>query len=207
MIQPTSEARKEVCVNSTRITLRDPTHTPSLSEAYHRLVDQVQHCAAFLSKRVPGFEKAAISGVAPRVGIRETRRVEGDCVLTSEDVRTGRKRDTGVAKGCHHIDIHQDGAGQIRIPVADGGSYDIPYECLIPGTLDNVLVAGRCFSADREAHGSARVMGGCMGMGQAAGVAAAIAMQQNAAPEVRKVDPGLLRRRLKEQGAIIDGTH
>jgi len=207
MIQPTSEERREVCINSTRVSLRDPLQTAALGEALRELMNQVRQCAAFLKKSVPGFEEASLSGLAPRIGIRETRRVVGEETLTSADVRAGRKRDDGVAKGCHHIDIHQDGTGQIRIPVADGGSYDIPYGCLVPQGIRNLLVAGRCFSAEREAHASARVMGGCLAMGQAAGVAAALTIRQNVDPDVRKVDVAQLRQRLQDAGAILQGTH
>lgn len=207
MIQPTSEARREVCVNSTRVTLDNPMHTRELSGALGALMGQVHQCMSFLQRRVPGFEGATLSGLAPKMGIRETRRVAGEYVLTSQDVRAGRKRADGVAKGCHHIDIHQEGTGQVRIPVADGGSYDIPFDCLVPLGLKNVLVAGRCFSAEREAHASARVMGGCMAMGQACGIAAAMAGERNADFDVRDTDIVELRRRLTDIGAVLEGTH
>ena len=206
MIQPTSAARKEVCINATRVTLRDPLHPEELSSAFRVLVGQVRQCADFLRGNVPGFEAATLSGLAPRVGIRETRRILGDYVLTTEDVLESRKQPNGIAKGCHHVDIHQDGTGQIRIPVADGGSYDIPFESLLPQGVSNVAVAGRCLSATREAHGSARVMGSCMAMGQAAGTAAALACRQNAPADLRAVGVQALRARLIEQGAVLEGT-
>jgi hypothetical protein len=89
--------------------------------------------------------------------------------------------------------------------IKDGGSYDIPYGCLLPRNTSNLLVAGRCLSATREAHGSARVMGTCMGMGQAAGTAAAIAAAEGAS--LRQLSVAALRERLATQGAILDGTH
>ncbi len=206
MIQPTSQARKEVCINATRITLQEPSAAESTSTAMRVLIDQVQQCAQFLQRNAPGFENAAISALAPRLGIRETRRVEGDYIMSGEDVLSARKRDDGVAKGCHHVDIHQDGTGQIRIPVADGGSYDIPLGSLLPRTLTNVVVAGRCLSASREAQGSARVMGSCLAMGQAAGTLAALTAQQSNDREVRSIAVSQLRNRLVEQGAILSGT-
>lgn len=206
MMQPTSAARKEICINTTRVSLADPTRPEALSGALRTLVGQVRQCSAFLQKNVPGFETASISGVAPRVGIRETRRIVGDYVLTRDDVFEARKRDDGVAKGCHHIDIHQDGTGQIRIPVRDGGSYDIPIGSLLPKGLSNVAVAGRCLSADRAAHGSARVMGGCMAMGQAVGTLAALSVNQNEKAEMRAVGVMRLRNVLREQGAVLDGV-
>jgi hypothetical protein len=163
-------------------------------------------CLSFLRKNAPGFENAHISGVAPRVGIRETRRIMGEYVLTAEDVLEGKKFDDGVAKGSHHIDLHGKGTDQERIPVKDGRSYDIPFRSLIPQNVENLLVAGRCFSSTREANGSARVMGPCLSMGQAAGTAAAIA-SQNRYENVRDIPADNLRAVLKEHGAIVDGTH
>lgn len=207
MIQPTSATRREVCVNATRVTLDDPLASIAYGRAFGALIDQVRQCSAFLTNRLPGFENAALSGVAPRIGVRETRRIRGDEVLHGDDVFAGRKRPDGIAKGCHHIDIHQEGTGQIRIPVADGGSYDIPFASLLPVGLSNVMVAGRCLSADRRAQGSARVMGGCLAMGQAVGTAASMAADSNAPADVRAVGIEHLRARLKDQGAILDGTH
>jgi hypothetical protein len=206
MMQPTSAARKEVCINTTRVSLADPTRPEALSVALRSLVGQVRQCASFLQKNVPGFENASLSGLAPRVGIRETRRIVGDYVLTRDDVFEARKRDDGVAKGCHHIDIHQDGTGQIRIPVRDGGSYDIPLGSLLPKGLSNVAVAGRCLSADRAAHGSARVMGGCMAMGQAVGTLAALSVNQNEKADMRTVGIMRLRNVLRDQDAVLDGV-
>jgi hypothetical protein len=207
MIQPTSDVRREVCINATRIALDDPSQPENMARALRVLSGQVFQCAEFLRKSVPGFDEASISGMSPRIGIRETRRVAGDYILSGEDVLEARKRSDGVAKGCHHVDIHQDGTGQIRIPVANGGSYDIPLASLLPKGILNVVVAGRCLSATREAQGSARVMGSCMAMGQAAGVLTAMAAGQSNHANLRDIPVGRLRNALQEQGAILDGTH
>jgi len=206
MIQPTSDTRREVCINATRITLDEPNRSDNMATALRVLTGQVFQCAEFLRKSVAGFGAASISGMSPRIGIRETRRVVGDYILTEEDVLDARKRDDGVAKGCHHVDIHQDGTGQIRIPVADGGSYDIPLASLLPKGLENVVIAGRCLSASREAQGSARVMGSCMAMGQAAGSLTAMAVTQSNHTSVRDIPVARLRQTLKDQGAILEGT-
>ncbi|MGI6539129.1 MAG: FAD-dependent oxidoreductase [Caldicoprobacterales bacterium] len=206
MIQPTSIARKEVCINSTRAAHINALDTKALSNAMEELLDQVNRCVKFLKKRVPGFENAQLSAIGPRIGIRETRRIIGEYVLSGDDAAKARKFPDGIAKGCHHIDIHQDGIKQVRIPIANGGSYDIPFRCLIPKGLRNVLIAGRCFSADRYAHGSARVIGGCLSMGQAAGTAASM-MLAGKLNDTRQIDVDALRTRLKEQGAILDGTY
>src|SRR5690606_16412420 len=154
--------------------------------------------------RVPGFEQAVLSGLAQRIGIRETRRIACDEALTQEDVLSARKRDDGIGKGSHHVDIHQVGIGQLRVPVEGGGSYDIPFGCLLPKGLENLAVAGRCLSADRPAHGSVRVMGPCMAMGQAVATAASMLMEdksQSAKPDFRLVNVEALRRTLASDGA------
>lgn len=203
---PTSMARKEVAVNATRLGGFDATDVKGLSRALTTLSDQVNRGVKFLREHVPGFEDSFLSGIAPRVGIRETRRVVGEYQLNSEDVLEGRKFATGVAKGSHHIDLHGAGRDQVRIPVKDGRSYDIPFESLIPKGLVNTLIAGRCFSSDRAANGSARVMGPCMAMGQAAGTAAAMAVREGL-ENVRDIRIDTLRESIASQGGVVDGTH
>jgi hypothetical protein len=205
-VWPTSVQRKEVGLNTTRIANLDATNTENLSMALSTLTEQVVQALKFLQNHVPGFENSFLSGVAPRIGIRETRRVLGEKVLQTEDVAAGEKHADGIAKGGHHIDIHGGGTAQQRIPVEDGRSYDIPYGTLIPRHLKNVLLAGRCISSTRAANGSVRVMGQCMATGEAAGLAAAMCVQ-NGWQDVRDVPVDELRQRLKAQGAVIDGTH
>jgi len=207
MIQPTSNQRKEVCLNTTRVGGIDGMHTAELSATLSTLSDQVLQCSAFMKRCVPGFENAAYSGISARVGVRETRRIDGFERLTETDVLEARKREDGIAKGSHHVDIHQSGTGQIRIPVKDGGSYDIPWGCLLPRGIDNVVAAGRILSADRSAHGSARVMGPCLSMGHAAGTASVMLLQSEAtSPSYAHLDVRALRTRLKMEGAVLDGT-
>lgn len=205
MIQPTSAHRREVCLNTTRIGNIDATRTRDLSATVAPLAEQVTMCADFMRKHVPGFGRAAFSGIASRVGVRETRRIEGVNSLTEDDVLMARKRSDGIGKGSHHVDIHQSGTGQIRIPVRDGGSYDIPWGCLLPKGLTNVAAAGRILSADRGAHGSARVMGPCLAMGQAVGTAAVMLINSSAGG-FPSLDVQALRDRLRADGAVLDGT-
>jgi ribulose 1,5-bisphosphate synthetase/thiazole synthase len=206
-IIPVSNERKEVSVNTTRVANVDATDTIKLSESFGELVDQAWTCIRFMKKSIPGFENAHFSGLAHRIGIRETRRIVGEYVLTRDDVLEGRKRKDGIGKGSHHIDIHQDGIKQVRIPVKQGGSYDMPYEMLIVKGLKNVYVAGRCMSADRDAHGSARVMGPCMAQGEAAGLGAVLSLGLNDPGNVRGIPTSRLREGLSKQGAILEGTH
>jgi len=207
-VTPISLQRREVSINSTRIGNLDATQTAQLSSALPDLLDQVWMGVNFMRKYVPGFENAVFSGIAPRIGIRETRRIVGEYVLTREDIMEARKRPDGIGKGAHELDVHGSGVKHERSTIKDGGSYDIPYGCLVPKNVKNMLVAGRCFSSTREAHSSARVMGTCMAMGQAAGTAAAWCAQAPGwAGDVRAIDVERLRTSLRAQGAVLDGTY
>lgn len=204
---PTSKPRREVCINATRVAENiDGTQADALSGTLAKLMEQIGTVMKFLRKSVPGFSDAAFAGVAPQIGVRETRRIVGEYTLTADDVIEGRKSDLGVAKGSYHVDLHVPGDKQIRMPVKNGGSYDIPFGCLIPKGLTNVLAAGRCLSATRDAHASARVMGPCLGMGQAVGTAAAMAAATGC-NDIREIPVSSLRAKLKEQGAVLDGTY
>jgi len=205
-VVPTSNARKEVSINSTQLAGVDGTRAASLSAALPQLMAQVDRGLAFLRRRVPGFEHAVLAGVAPKIGVRETRRIVGDIVLREEDIMQGRKRADGIAKGGHELDILAVD-GHRHETIAEGGSYDIPLGCLIPDGLRGLLVAGRCASSTREAQSSLRVMGTCMAMGQAAGTAAALcARDPGWGGDVREVDPARLRRTLIDDGAVLEGV-
>ena len=207
-VTPISLQRREVSINSTRIGNLDATQTGKLSNALPDLLDQVEVGVHFMRKYVPGFENAVYSGIAPRIGIRETRRIVGEYVLNRDDIMNAVKRDDGIGKGAHELDVHGSGTDHIRSSIKDGGSYDIPYGCLVPKNVRNILVAGRCLSATREAHSSARVMGTCMAMGQAAGTAAGMcALDEGWQGDVRSVRTGVLRSSLRSQGAVLDGTY
>lgn len=205
-VVPTSAARKEVSINSTQLAGVDGTRAGSLSAALPPLMAQVGQGLDFLRRRLPGFEHAALAAVAPKIGVRETRRIVGDCVLDEADILQARKRPDGVAKGGHELDILAVD-GHRHETIAEGGSYDIPLECLIPRGQRRLLMAGRCISSTREAQSSVRVMGTCMATGQAAGTAAALcALDRGWGGDVREVDRARLRRTLLEDGAILEGT-
>ena len=114
----------------------------------------------------------------------------------------------GIAKGAHEIDVHLAGTGHYRRAIADGGSYDIPYPTLLARGVANLFVVGRCMSATRIAHSSARVMGTGISLGQAAGTAAAMANSDHAWDgDLRSINVDTLRDILRSQGAVLEGTH
>ena len=151
-------------------------------------------------KYVPGFENSYFVSSGPSIGVRETRRIVGQHVLTEDDIRQRRVFEDAIATGCWYLDIHPHEAtpGSVhKAPSYQPAPYDIPYRSLLPQRIANLLVAGRCHSASQLAASSTRVTVTAMAMGQAAGIAAAMAVQGKRMPaelmgeEVRQVLHGL----------------
>ncbi len=161
----------------------------------------------FARKHVPGFENARMINTPPYIGIRETRRILGEYYLTLEDVLEARTFDDVVALSAGWVDVHDyKGTSKVDDPpqgrqIKDGGSYDIPYRCLVPQQVENLLVAGRSISASQGAQASFRIMGTCMALGQAAGTAAALSAQKAALP--RALDHRVLQETLLHQGVYL----
>ena len=192
----------EVNINTTRVFGRDPTELASLTEAEIEGRRQVYRVLGFLKRHVPGFAGAHLLSTGSQIGIRETRRIIGEYTLTGDDVLEARRFPDAVARGSYPVDIHDpSGRGWGVRFVKDGGSYDIPYRCLVPKEIENLLVAGRCISADHQAIGSTRVMAPCMAMGQAAGLAAALSVQARVTPRHLNIES--LRRALLGQKANL----
>lgn len=190
-----------VLVHMTRIPNVDATDPAQLTRAEVTGRRQVREYARFLRDRVPGFEASVVVATSPAIGIRESRRIHGDYVLTRDDVLTGRRFDDEIALCGAPIEDHHAGGDTEWQYVAHGGVYGVPYRSLLPTGVEGMLVAGRCFSATHDAHASARSMATCMAMGQAAGTAAALAASSSVTP--RSVDPTLLRERLAADGALL----
>ncbi len=187
--------------NMTRLSGYDPTDPVSLSEAEIEGRRQVREYVRFLVECVPGYEHARLVSLSTQIGIRETRRIYGDYRLTIEDVLGARKFPDTIGQCGAPVEDHHPGTDTKWIYIPDSGVYDIPFRTLLPQGLDNVLVAGRCFSATHEAHASCRSMAQTMTMGQAAGTAAALCVQRKVDP--RALDTHLLQDRLLEFGAVL----
>ena len=193
----------EIHFNQTRINRADGTSTEDLTRAEIEGRRQAWQFIVFLRRDVPGFEEAEMLVSGPQVGMRETRRVMGEYVLTADDVLSARKfEEDCIARGSYSIDIHSPtGAGTVIQRLKPGESYDIPYRCLVPTGIDNLLIAGRPISATHEAHSSLRIMPICMAIGQAAGTAAALSIREGVV--ARKLDVRLLQKTLRSQGANL----
>lgn len=155
----------------------------------------------FLHDRVPGYEHAQLASFGTQIGVRETRRVHGDYRLTRDDVLTARQFDDQIALCGAPIEDHADEEGTTWDYLPDGQAVGVALRTLIVRDAENVMVAGRCFSATHDAHASVRSMAQCMAMGQAAGEAGAMAA--NARVGVRNVDVRHLQHRLRQTGAIV----
>jgi hypothetical protein len=190
----------EVWVNMTRVAGTDGTDLTSLSAGEAEGRRQVDDIHRYLVNYVPGFEQAYFTKTAPFLGIRETRRVVGEYVLNRDDVLGCRRFDDAIAVASYPIDIHRPGDNDCTLEWC-GDCYDIPYRCLVPQKIENLLVAGRCISTTHEAMGAIRVMATCMAMGEAAGRAAAQAIQERVSP--RRIDVGRLRKSLLAHGAYL----
>ncbi|MDR1455590.1 MAG: FAD-dependent oxidoreductase [Tannerella sp.] len=188
-------------VNTTRLQKIDGTDAGNLTGAEIMLRKQVLQVHAFLKKQIGGFAASHIVDTGMQVGIRETRRIQGDYTLTEKDILSGRSFEDGISCGTFAIDIHPP-HGRTQLFTGSGRAvYEIPYRALLPQGMHNLLVAGRCISATHAAFGSIRVMATCMAAGQGAGVAAG--MLAGSGTAVREISPADLRRELVRQGQYL----
>lgn len=192
----------EFLVVMTRVLGLDPTSVTSLSDAYERIYLQIPELVAFFQNWVPGFADARLLEIAPMLGVRESRRIMGDYVLTGEDVMAGRQFDDVVALGGYHIDIHRPSGTWVDSKNVE--TYDIPLRSLIARDVGGLLMAGKCLSATHEAVASTRVIPICMAQGQAVGTAAALAVKTGRT--VRDLDIRLIQQTLMAQGAELRQT-
>ena len=209
-----------IMLAAARITGTDCTDAESLSNAEVEGRRQIDWVLRTLTKQVPSFKNAGISSIAAEVGVRETRRFLGKYMLTAEDLLSGKSFPDTVARGTYPIDIHSPSGRGISFKCLDGtliehnenGNvtrgmwtkdgkknpvqyYQIPYRVLLPSSMQNVMVAGRCISVTHEALGATRVMVNCMQLGQAAGVGAALASSQGICPadvDIKELQNGLV---------------
>ncbi|MBS4207538.1 FAD-dependent oxidoreductase [Bacillus sp. FJAT-50079] len=192
----------EVLVNCTRVQGLDGTNVFDLSKGEKEGRKQMFMIAEFLQANIPGFEKASISAAGAQIGIRETRRINGEYALTLEDAVYGKKYDDTIALSGYPIDIHDPtGKGVQANDIEGDGSYGIPYRCLVPKVIDNLLMGGRCISTTHEALATTRLTPSCMATGQAAGTAAALAIQDQVTP--RQLDVTKLQKQLVESGVVL----
>lgn len=174
--------------------LSSDSFTAAEMEARARANDYV----AMLKREMPGFERAYLVATGPQIGVRETRHPAARYEMTGEDVVGGRRREDGIARAAWPIELHGDAGKPSYTSIGGDGYAHVPYDSIRAKGLDNLWYGGRVIGADPNAYGSIRVMGTAFATGEAAGVAAAAAVDTE-----HRFDVADLRGRLSSQGAII----
>ena len=188
--------------NTTRVVRKNPTSPVEVTEAEVLARQQVYEIYEFMKKHADGLENSFLMMTAAEIGVRESRMIVGDYVLTEQDCRNCVKFDDGIAACNYDIDIHNpEGTGTSHYYFPAGEYYTIPYRSLIPKSAENLLVAGRCISSDHGAQASYRIMPVVCCIGEAAGSAVGLAVKQNCT--VREIDVKELQNELKRNGAYI----
>ncbi len=187
-------------INCSRMAGVDATKAEERTKAIIEGRKQVLEIADFMRKRVPGCENMQILEIANSLGVRETRHIEGEYTLTTDDIMSRKNFEDAICTFAYAVDIHNSTGGGVAFTCVDR-YYNIPYRCLVPKKIDNLLVAGRCISGTSGAAASYRVMPSCVVTGEAAGTAAAIAINSGKNP--KDIDTKLLQETLIKNGNVI----
>ena len=171
----------------------------SLSKGQYKLQEGARKLLAFMKENIPGFENAKVTYI-PDVGVRETRHFECEYVLSTLELLSGKDFEDSIACGGHPVDIYPRPKELDKVEL-NHWRFHIPYRVMLPKTVENLLITGRCVSVTRIASGAVRPTAQCMAMGEAAGIAAAMAVKENV--NTKNVDIKKLRAKLVENGAII----
>ena len=188
--------------NTTRVVKKDPTNPADVTEAEIVARRQVFEIYEFMKKHGKGLENSFLMMTAGEIGVRESRMIIGEHVLTETECKDLTRFEDAIAACNYDIDIHNpEGSGTSHYYFGDGEYYTIPYRSLIPKGANNLLVAGRCISSDHGAQASYRIMPVVCTLGEAAGSAAALAHRDKKG--TRDISITELQRILKENGAFI----
>ena len=188
--------------NSTRIVRKNPVSGEEKTQAELEAREQVFELFDFLKENIDGFQHSQLLSTAMEIGVRESRMIEGEYLLTQEDLIACTKFEDGVVCGNYDIDIHNpEGSGTSHYYFKDGEYYTIPYRCLVPKGSRNLLVAGRCISSTHEAQASYRIMPICCCLGEAAGIAAAFFGK--AGDDVMDIEMDRYREELRSRQLLV----
>ncbi len=191
----------------------DPTDSDSLTRGNLLARKQIAEFVEYLRLNVHGMENIEIAAIASEIGFRDSRRIRGLYELTLDDMENDRRFDDSIFLFPRFYDLHAlDGdwrqpsviatnSASMHYTPKPGEMFSVPYRCIVPERVENLLVAGRCMSADHEAESAIRQVYACMQGGQAAGVAAGIALRDGTTPD--GVDVGKLQGRLRESGVVL----
>lgn len=192
-------------VNTTQVNGVDMTRVEQIFKADLELREQMYLLEDFFHKHIPGYENCRVISSGTTTGVRETRRVIGDYVITAEEMAAGCRFDDVIVHRAEFIvDIHNPaGSGQAEDHIQYCDPYDLPYRCFTPKGVENLYTAGRCISGTHRAHASYRVMSICMAMGEAVGTAAALCAAEGVTP--RNLDVKKLQKSLTDKGIELYG--
>ncbi|MCI0723299.1 MAG: FAD-dependent oxidoreductase [Acidobacteria bacterium] len=193
----------EASFNCTRL-YGDATDTRQLTQAEIQARQDLMGIWSILRESVPDFRDSFVLVSGVQVGVRETRRLMGDYVITAEDIERNRPFEDAVALGSWPIDIHPAN-GEVGVHAhkeSPPEPYQIPERAMLVRGLDNLLAVGRCLSSTHEAHGSTRVSGTAMAVGQAGGTLAGLAFTEGL--RLRDVRIQMLQERLLQDAVILE---
>ncbi|HME56148.1 MAG TPA: FAD-dependent oxidoreductase [Candidatus Lokiarchaeia archaeon] len=167
---------------------------------------QAKRYIKFLRNKVRGYKHSTVVGLGTQLGIRESRRIVGDHVLTEQDLLDCIQFPDRIALGNYSIDIHDPkGTASTEIKhIPNGKWYSIPYSTLLPRSIGNMIVAGRPISTTHVAHSAIRIMPICSAIGHAAGVAAGLAMKEARPVSFKEIAAEEIQRVLRKQGAVLE---
>lgn len=186
----------------TRIQFADPTQPEELTRAELEGRAQALEYERFLREQIPGYEAARIVAFGTQIGVRESRRIHGEYRLTREDVLGAKQFEDAIGLCGAPVEDHHSGADTRWAYLPEGETVGIPFRTLVPQKVENLLVAGRCFSATHDAHAAVRSMAQCMAMGQAAGCASAHCVARRQSP--RELPIPALQDALRNLGATLE---
>lgn len=189
-------------LNSTRVVKLNPVNAFDVSEAEKTARKQEYELYTFLKENVPGFENSVLLASAPEIGVRESRNIEGEYTLTADDLISCTIFEDAIAAGNYDIDIHNpEGTGTNIYYFKMDEYYTIPFRCLLPKGIKNLLVAGRCISSTHEAQAAYRIMPICCTLGEAAGTAIGVCAAKNTG--CNNTDVKLVQEKLRGYGAFL----
>lgn len=195
--------KNEIYVHGVRVPA-DPTNAADLSRAEMQGRSDAHAMFRAWKQDVPAFADSYFQEAYPWIGVRESRRIIGQHVLSEDDLMQGRRFDDAIATGCWYLDLHPNktvigSANDFDPKKVQPEPYDIPYRSLVPKKVENLLVAGRCHSATRGAHASSRVTVTAMALGEAAGCAAALSLKSKTSVAI--LNGVKIREKLAQQNA------
>lgn len=196
-------SERQLAINTSRVIRIDASDPVQLSQGLETGYGQVLELLTFMRERMPGFENVELSQIAPALGIRETRHFAGEHRLTMDSLYAPTTSDHAIALSAYNIDVHSGTGDGIDLQVVEE-PFGIPFGCLLPQEVDGLLLSGRTISVDSTVFAAARVMGTCMAIAEAAGLAAATAVRVGGS--VKDVDIATLRNQLRDRGAILPGV-